>query len=271
MDFRGKVVVVTGAGSGMGRAYAKVYRAAGASLALNDQDPAALADTARMHGGSDCLQAPFDVSDRAAMLDFASQVMARFGRVDIVINNAGVAGGDLPVWALTAAHFERALRINFGGVLNGTQAFLPHMLAAGRGQMVNVSSIFGLVGSPSQADYCASKFAVRGLTEALMAELQETGVTAHLVHPGGIATNIGKVDGVETAFSKHYLTTAPDDIARHVQRCLWRGRAKIVYGNDSLKTWVGSNLVPLGWLAKLVWRDIKPVLNLAPYKEATKP
>lgn len=265
MHLNNKVVVVTGAGSGMGRAYAKVFAEAGARLALNDYDAGALAETVRLYGRSDTVSAAFDVGDRAAMFAFAEQVLAAFGQVDIVINNAGVMGGFKPIWEITPAELERTMRINFHGVVNGTQAFLPHMLAVQSGQMVNVSSIFGLVGAPNHGDYSASKFAVRGFTEALMTELQETGVTAHLVHPGGIATNIAKVDGHELEFGKHYLTTTADDIAYHVRDRLRTGSAKIVYGKDSFKTWAGSNFVPLKWLAKMIWHDIKPVLDPTPY------
>ena len=265
MNLKNTVVVITGAGSGMGRAYAKVYAEAGARLALNDFDAASLAETVRLHGRGDTLSAAFDVGDRDAVFAFAEQVMARFGRVDIVINNAGISGGFKPVWQLAPTEIERTLRVNLWGVIHGTQAFLPHMLKAQSGQIVNVSSIFGLVGAPNHGDYSASKFAVRGFTEALMTELQETGVTAHLVHPGGIATNIGKVDGEELAFSKHYLTTSPDDIAYHVRDKLLKGSAKIVYGKDSLKTWLGSNVMPLKWLSRIVWNDIKPTLDRAPY------
>lgn len=270
MNLKHKVVVITGAGSGMGRAYAKVYAEAGARLALNDYDAAALAETVALHGDVDTVSAAFDVGDRAAMFAFAEQVLQAFGQVDIVINNAGVMGGFKPIWELTPAEIDRTLRINLGGVIHGTQAFLPAMLKAQSGQIVNVSSIFGLVGAPNHGDYSASKFAVRGFTEALMTELQETGVTAHLVHPGGIATNIAKIDGQELDFGKHYLKTTADDIAYHVRAKLARGSAKIVYGKDSLKTWLGSNLVPVKWLAKLIWHDIKPVLDPAPYSKVTK-
>lgn len=271
MNLKDKIVVITGAGSGMGRAYAKVYAEAGAKLALNDYDARALAETVALHGSYDTVSAAFDVGDRDAMYAFSMQVLKAFGRVDIVINNAGVMGGFKPVWELTPAEFDLTLRINLGGVINGTQAFLPHMLKAQSGQIVNVSSIFGLVGAPNHGDYSASKFAVRGFTEALMTELQETGVTAHLVHPGGIATNIGIINGQELDFSKHYLKTTADDIAYHVRAKLAKGSAKIVYGKDSLKTWLGSNIVPLKWLAKMIWRDIRPVLDPLPYDKVRKP
>lgn len=270
MNLQDKVVVVTGAGSGMGRAYAKVYAEAGARLALNDYDAASLAETVALHGRSDTVSASFDVGDRTAMFAFAEQVLATYGRVDIVINSAGVMGGFKPIWELSPAEFDRTLRINLGGVVHGTQAFLPYMLKAQSGQIVNVSSIFGLVGAPNHGDYSASKFAVRGFTEALMTELQETGVTAHLVHPGGIATNIAKIDGQELEFGKRYLKTTADDIAYYVRAKLLKGSAKIVYGKDSLKTWAGSNWVPLKWLAKIIWQDIKPVLDPAPYDKVRR-
>lgn len=265
------VVVITGAGSGMGRSYAKVYAEQGAHLALNDFQAESLAETVALHGTADTLADVFDVSDRDAMQAFAARVLARWGRVDIVINNAGVMGGFQPIWLLSPETIERTWRINFGGVVNGTQAFLPSMLAAQRGQIVNVSSIFGLVGSPNHGDYSASKFAVRGFTEALMCELQETGVTAHLVHPGGIDTQIGTVDGQKMPFSTRYLTTSADALAYHVRDRLARGQAKIVYGRDSLKTWLGATWLPTGWMAKLVWRDIKPVLDPAPYDAVRRP
>ncbi|MFD0949039.1 SDR family NAD(P)-dependent oxidoreductase [Paraperlucidibaca wandonensis] len=270
MNLNNKVVVITGAGSGMGRAYAKVYAEAGARLALNDFDAASLAETVDLHGSSDTVSEAFDVGDRSAMFGFADRVLQSFGNVDIVINNAGILGGFKPIWELTEEDMARTLRINLGGVVNGTQAFITHMLKAQSGQIVNVSSIFGLVGAPNHGDYSASKFAVRGYTEALMAELQETGVTAHLVHPGGIATNIGMIDGQELEFSKRYLSTSADDIAYHVRDRLQKGSARIVYGKDALKTWAGANLVPLKWLSRLVWQDIKPALDPAPYRAVSK-
>lgn len=269
MNFNGKVVVITGAGSGMGRAYAREFGRLGARLALNDFDSASLQESIELlaqTGVTDVCSAAFDVSDRAAMFAFAEQVQTHFGRVDIVINNAGVEGSALPAWDLPASAFERTMRINFFGVVHGTQAFLPLLLAQGNGHVVNVSSIFGLVGTPNHSDYCASKFAVRGFTEALMTELQESDIQVHLVHPGGIATNIQRAPA-SAAFGQHFLTTSPDDMARHLVKCLARGQVKVVYGNDALKTWLGSNLVPLAWLNRIIWREIRPVLDLASYRK----
>jgi short-subunit dehydrogenase len=178
------------------------------------------------------------------MFAFADTVMKRFGTVDVVINNAGV--------------------------LYGTKAFLPELMRKNSGHIVNVSSIFGLVGAPSHTDYSASKFVVRGFTEALMTELCKTKVGVHLVHPGGIATNIAANTDTGADFSKfneRYLTTSPDEIARVVRKSLESGTVKVVYGNDSFKTWLGSNFVPLKWLNHIVWSDMKKSLNLKPYQK----
>ena len=266
-NFRNKVVVVTGAGSGMGRAYAQAFAALGAKLALNDYDATALNETVALlaaHPGLSLHSAAFDVSDRAAMLHFAADVQSNLGNAHVIINNAGIEGAVKPVWALPPESYERVMRINFFGVVNGTQAFLPQLIANGEGAVVNVSSIFGLIGTPNHSDYCASKFAVRGFTEALMVEMHDSPISVHLVHPGGIATNIARQE-VSQAFSKKYLSTPPEAIVQHVIACISRGQPKIVFGKDSFKTWLGSNFVPLRWLNKLIWSDMKDVIDRRDY------
>ncbi len=266
-DFRHKVVVVTGAGSGMGRAYALEFGRLGAHLALNDYDVEGLAETRRLldtqQAGKVYAQA-FDVADKALMQAFAAGVEAELGKAHVVINNAGVEGAAAPVWAMPDSALDRVMRINFHGVVNGTRAFLPQLLAQPEGALVNVSSIFGLVGTPNHADYCASKFAVRGYTEALMVELQHTPVSVHLVHPGGIATRIAR-SSASQKFSHKYLSTPPEDIVRRVIRGIQRGEPKIVYGKDSFKTWLGANLVPLKLLNRIIWRDMKDAIDLQHY------
>lgn len=267
-DFQGKVVVITGAASGMGRAYALAFAAEGARVALNDFDPVGLSHTAellRQRGHTEVLTAAFDVADEAAMQGFATQVQARFGTAHVVINNAGIEGAARPAWQTSAADHQRIMRINHFGVVNGTLAFLPMLMAQGEGAVVNVSSIMGLIGSPSQSDYCASKFAVRGFTEALMVELHDSPVTVHLVHPGGVATNIARRQESQ-AFAQRYLTVPPDQIAQRVIRGIRRNEAKIVCGQDAFKTWVGSNLLPHRWLTAVVWHEIKGTLDKAAYR-----
>ncbi len=271
--FSGKVVVVTGAGSGMGRSYALEFARCGSKLALMDFDGKGLEETVRLVKAStsaDILHRVFDVSNREAMFGFADEVLQHYGTVDMVINNAGVAGLGQPGWDTPIESYERVMNINFYGVLYGTKAFLPELMRKNSGHIVNVSSIFGLVGAPSHTDYSASKFAVRGFTEALMVELCNTKVGVHLVHPGGIATNIAKAGDGEAfkKFNDNYLTTSPDEIAQVVRKSLEFGVVKIVYGNDSFKTWLGSNFVPLKWLNRLVWADMKKTLDLGSYTKA---
>ena len=268
--FKDKVVVITGAASGMGRSYAYEFAGQGAKLALMDYDAQGLQETVQQlaaNGNNAVYSEVFDVSNREAMFTFAANVKKAFGTADVIINNAGIEGGIQPVWALDKSHYERVMGVNFYGVVNGTQAFLPMLLEKRSGHIVNVSSIFGLIGTPSHSDYCASKFAVRGFTEALMTELNNSPVQVHLVHPGGIATNIARSAGAQ-AFNKHYLTTSADDIAVYVRKSLEQGRVKIVYGNDSQKTWLGSNFVPLKLLNKVVWHDLKKVIDLSAYVRA---
>ena len=265
--FQDKTVVITGAGSGMGRAYALEFARLGARLALNDYDAAALEETRALLNGVPGLRVHlgvFDVSDRAAMERFAAEVQATLGNAHVVINNAGIEGSGRPMWATPLATFERVMRINFYGVLHGSQVFLPQLLANGEGALVNVSSVFGLIGTPSNSDYCASKFAVRGFTEALMVELQGSPVSVHLVHPGGINTNITRAEHTQ-AFKKKYLSTPPEEIVRYVIKGIRRRQPRIVYGKDSFKIWLGSKLLPLRWLNAIVWHDMGGVLDARDY------
>lgn len=271
-DFRNKIVVITGAGSGMGRAYALEFAALGAQLALNDYDAAGLAETVRLVASRASVRVhsqAFDVSDRDAMQGFADVVAATLGNAHVVINNAGIEGACKPVWATPVSAYERVMRINFFGVLHGTQVFLPQLLANGEGAVVNVSSIFGLIGPPNHSDYSASKFAVRGFTEALMVELHKSPISVHLVHPGGIATNIARSESSKD-FSNKYLSTPPEVIVRHVIRCIQRRQPKIVFGKDSFKTWLGANLVPLRWLNPIIWRDLQNVIDQSDYPPQAK-
>lgn len=271
-SFRNKVVVITGAGSGMGRAYAKAFAREGALLALNDFNPASLEETVALLRQQGCTQVysqAFDVADEAAFAQFAAAVETALGKAHVIINNAGIEGAVQPVWLIPTSAYQRIMDINFYGVVHGTRAFLPQLIANGEGAVVNVSSIFGLVGTPNSADYCASKFAVRGFTEALMAELQDSPIRAYLVHPGGIDTNIAQ-KAQSSDFSERYLTTPPEAMAEHLLRCLRRGCVRVVYGKGAFKTWLGSRLLPLRWLSWLIWKELKPVTDTSAYPWVTK-
>jgi NAD(P)-dependent dehydrogenase (short-subunit alcohol dehydrogenase family) len=242
---RGRVAVVTGAGSGIGRALAQELARRGAKLALSDVDEAGLAETVRQVRviGAPVHEQRLDVTDRAAVLAYAETVAAHYGTVQLVVNNAGIAfTGDVTEMAFD--DLERVMDVDFWGVVNGSKAFLPHLIASGDGHLVNVSSLFGLLAVPGQSAYNAAKFAVRGFTESLRQEMLVAGhpVRVTCVHPGGIRTaiarNAGAVPGKDAAvlaeyFDRRLARTSADDAARSILRAVTRNRARAVVGLDA--------------------------------------
>ncbi len=194
-SFEGKVAVITGAGSGIGRALALNLANKGAKLALSDIDTDGLAETVRQAQafGAQVKSDRLNVAEREAVLAYADDVVAYFGQVSQVYNNAGIAyNGN--VEQSEFKDIERIIDVDFWGVVNGTKAFLPHLVASGDGHVVNISSLFGLIAVPGQSAYNAAKFAVRGFTEALRQEMliAKHPVKVTCVHPGGIKTAVGR-------------------------------------------------------------------------------
>ena len=187
--FSGKTVVITGAGSGIGRGLAKLLAGKGAALALVDLSEDNLKETVGML--SDKVLSvrcyPLDVSDKEAVYGLADKVYKDFGRVDVVINNAGVALSET-VEDMSYEDFEWVMDINFWGVVYGTKAFLPYLKRSSEAYIVNISSIFGLISLPTQSAYNASKFGVTGFTQAAMLDLRAYGVKMTTIMPGSVAT-----------------------------------------------------------------------------------
>jgi NAD(P)-dependent dehydrogenase (short-subunit alcohol dehydrogenase family) len=244
-DINGRVAVVTGAGSGIGRALAYELARRGAKLAISDVDEVGLAETARYVRviGADVRERRLDVTDRAAVLAYADEVAREYGTVNIIVNNAGIAfTGDIET--MTFEQIERVMDVDFWGVVNGTKAFLPHLIASGDGHVVNISSLFGLMSVPGQGAYNAAKFAVRGFTEALRQEMAVEGhpVQVTCVHPGGIKTNIarnaGSTAGRDQAalaelFDKKLARTSAKSAARAILRAVEHNRARVLVGLDA--------------------------------------
>ncbi len=244
-DIQNRVAVVTGAGSGIGRALAYDLARRGARLALSDVDATGLAETVKQVRviGARVHDTRLDVTERPAVLRYADEVAAEYGVVHIVINNAGIAfTGD--VEAMSFEQIERVMNVDFWGVVNGTKAFLPHLIASGEGHIVNISSLFGLLSVPGQSAYNAAKFAVRGFTEALRQEMLANGhpVNVTCVHPGGIKTaitrNAGAVDGVDAAaiaefFDAKLAKTTPEAAAKSILRAVTRNKPRAVVGMDA--------------------------------------
>jgi NAD(P)-dependent dehydrogenase (short-subunit alcohol dehydrogenase family) len=233
-SIRGKVAVVTGAGSGIGRALAYDLARRGARLAISDVDMVGLAETAKQVRviGAHVHQTRLDVTDRAAVLRYADEVVAEYGTVNIVINNAGIAfTGDIE--KMTFEQIERVMDVDFWGVVNGTKAFLPHVIASGDGHIVNISSLFGILSVPGQSAYNAAKFAVRGFTEALREEMIANGhpVQVTCVHPGGIKTEIARNAGAVEGHDPAALADAFDKLARTSAQSAAKSIARAVIGN----------------------------------------
>ncbi len=216
--FHQSVAVVTGAASGIGRELVIELARRGARIAISDVNQNGLDETKTIAEelGAEVLAQTLDVSNREAVFYHADQVEEHFGQVNLVINNAGVALKSGSLKATSLDEFEWLMGINFFGVLYGTKAFLPILERAQWGHIVNLSSLFGLIGVPEQSAYNASKFAVRGMTEALRQELElsNSTVSCTSVHPGGVKTNIARNARVGGEFDSLSETQRESDVKR---------------------------------------------------------
>ncbi|WP_044563568.1 SDR family oxidoreductase [Azospirillum sp. B4] len=262
----GRTAVITGAGGGIGRAIALSLARRGCGLALADIDLAAAQATAgaatRDHGvRAEAYR--LDVADRPAVAAFAGQVATGHGGTDILVNNAGVAlGGTFR--QVAEADFDWLMAVNFTGLVQMTRAFLPLLSASDDARLVNLSSIFGIVAPPGQAAYAASKFAVRGFTEALRHELAGTRVGVTLVHPGGVATAIAAnarppagADATtlaeQKATAQRLLRMPPDQAGEIIVRAVEQRRDRVLVGRDAQAAELIQRLFPTRY-----WSLLRP-------------
>lgn len=263
LDLRGGVAVLTGAGSGIGAALAVQLAARGCHLALVDRDAAGLQATAAqaLAAGVDVSSHVLDVAGTDAAAELLAAVRAAHGRATVLVNNAGVAlAGTFD--QVQAADFDWLMSINFGAVVRLTRAFLPLLQAQPAAQLVNVSSLFGLIAPPGQTAYCAAKFAVRGFSESLRHELEMAGspVGVTLVHPGGVRTQIGEssrqppgttaaqVDEQRQRWQR-LLVLPPEQAAARILLGIERREPRVLVGRDAVQAAFLQRLFPVRYWA----------------------
>lgn len=263
MVLQGGVAVVTGAASGIGAALADVLAARGCALALADVDVAGLREAATRARGAGVAVSEhrLDVADHAAVAAFPDAVLTEHGRVSVLVNNAGVAlGGRFE--QVSPEDFDWLMAINFGGVVRMTRALLPLLRREPAAQLVNLSSVFGIVAPPGQTAYAASKFAVRGFSEALRHELAGSTVGVTVVHPGGVRTAIAAnarragLSNAETeaqakAWSQ-FLRLDPRDAAERIVRGIERRETRVLVGRDARRIALIQRVFPVEY-----WRVLR--------------
>lgn len=264
--YHGRICVITGAASGIGQALAVQLGRAGAMLALSDVDEKGLAETASLAGAGQSNQIitdRLDVADGEAVEAYAAHVKEALGAADYVFNVAGLTRlGRFDATPISS--MEQIMEVNFWGVVRMSKVFLDQLKET-KGGLINISSIFGVIGYSGQTHYCASKFAVRGFSEALSQELAEDGVRVSSVHPGGVATNIVRNagidalpkgqdrEGVNASFDKAAITSAPE-AAQIILAGAAKGKRRIIVGKDARVVSFIQRLFPQSyakWLAML--------------------
>lgn len=252
-----KVIVITGAGSGIGRHLAIQLAEEGARLALSDINEDNLNETISLANlnSSKYLAKSFDVGDKEAFYTFAEEVDQKFGCAHCIVNNAGVTVAE-NAESTSYDDFEWVMNINFWGVVYGTKAFIPLLKKADEACIVNISSVFGFISFPSQSAYNSSKFAVRGFTEALRLELKDTNITPICVHPGGIRTNIMKNARFHTGVIKNQTRneamqqferlarTSPEKAAEVIINAIKKKKRRVLIGADATVYDLMARLLP---------------------------
>jgi len=269
-----RVAVVTGAASGIGRAVGLALARKGAHLALVDVDDAGLTESAsRVRAtGRRVSTHVVDVASRAAMTTLPEAVLAVHEHVHVLVNNAGVAL-DGTFEELPLDDIAWLLGVNLWGVIHGCSVFLPHLRREEEAHIVNVSSVFGIIGMPENSAYCASKFAVRGLSESLSVELAGSGVGVTCVHPGGVRTSIARRArlqderrrAVMVAEFERVARMTPEHAADRIVTAIERGTARLRLGPETYLLDWAKRVAPVGTQRALVgvYRRVKARLTRA--------
>jgi len=258
-NFQQKVAVITGAGSGIGRALSIQLAKEGAVLALTDINEAGLKETVAQCTsiGAGVFSKTCNVAKLEEVKAWVRDVVAEYGHVDMVFNNAGIALGKKKLTELTYEEWDKIMGVNLWGVIYGSKEFLPYLLERPEAAVVNISSVFGLAGIPEQVPYCTTKFAVRGFTEALRGELLETNVEVYCVHPGGINTNIADEALKEAANDpqkrkevenfKKMLFHTPEKAANVILNAVRKKNYKILIGEEAYVFDLATRLLPASY------------------------
>ncbi len=266
MNIEKKTAVITGAGSGIGAALARQLAAAGANLALLDlRDDRIQTLAAELSTSSNQITAhAVDVSNRQAMQTIADDVITAHGNIHLLVNNAGVT-----LWGYFEENklddFEWLFNINFFGVVHGCKFFLPHLKTQSEAKIVNVSSMFGWTAVASQSAYCASKYAVRGFSESLYTELEDTNVSVMLVHPGGVNTNLMEDSRAASDEFRSFFATmmarskSPEDVAAIIIKGINKDKFRVRTGPEAYITeWI-KRLSPAHgqkWLGRMMKKSM---------------
>lgn len=275
MKFTNKVVVISGAGSGIGRACALLCAKKGARVAITDIDHDRLQETVALvkKEGAEVHNQILDVSDWSAWQSYCDAVIEHFGQVDVVLNNAGVTLGSFSIEEVSIEQFKWVMDINFWGMVYGTKAFLTHLKSRPESAVANISSILGLGAISDQGPYCASKFGIRGFTESLRMEAMVNFPHVNIlsIHPGGIQTNIAKdanwgdkeiskeeQDKMAKEFEKTFINTA-DYAATTIVDALEKKKQRLLIGNDAKRMWRVINWFPVSYTKKLYDSMIKNI------------
>jgi short-subunit dehydrogenase len=278
---QGAVAVITGAGSGIGRALAVTLASQGAKLALADVNAAGLEETGKLIGDATVRTYIVDVADPSAVQKFARSVESDLGGASLLVNNAGVAlYGTFA--ELSLEEMQWLIGINFWGVVHGCKFFLPLLEREADAHIVNVSSVFGLIGPPGHTAYCSSKFAVRGFSECLREELRATAVKVSCVHPAGVATRIAETARVGAGTRAedlardrerfaNALTIPPAEAASVIVRGILADKERILIGQDAYRIDFLQRLMPAranamlsSWLLKRFEKESRQAVGVKP-------